>query len=98
MQNKKTRKIIIDQYKLDILFRLGCPDSVIIGLLKTGKFTKTGDRLLDETLESLLTIKEFSNWVAIIIRLEKINILVNLVVNLVVNLTCKMVVNLVVKM
>lgn len=62
MQNKKTRKIIIDQYKLDILFRLGCPDSVIIGLLKTGKFTKTGDRLLDETLESLLTIKEFSNW------------------------------------
>ena len=62
MQYKNTKKIIIDQRKLELLFRLGCPDKQIIQLLKTGEYTSTGDNLIDETLESLLDIKVFENW------------------------------------
>ena len=61
MQYKKTKKIIIDKIKLDILFRLGCPDEKIITLLKTGIFEPTGDDLIDNNLESLIDYKEFEN-------------------------------------
>ena len=62
MQYKNATKIIIDKRKLDILIRLGCPDNQILELIKTGKFTKTGDSLIDETLECLADFKEFKNW------------------------------------
>ena len=62
MQYKNAKKIIIDKRKLDILIRLGCPDNQILELIKTGKFTKTGDSLIDETLECLADFKEFKNW------------------------------------
>lgn len=42
--------------------RLGCPDDVLLKLLKTGEVTQTGDSLIDEYLESMVDIKEFSNW------------------------------------
>lgn len=61
MQYKDTKKIVIDQRKLETLFRLGCPDAQIIQLLKTGTFTPTGDQLIDDTLESLLDHKIFNN-------------------------------------
>jgi hypothetical protein len=62
MQYKNATKIIIYKKKLDILIRLGCPDNQILQLLKTGKFTPTGDSLIDETLECLVDFKEFKNW------------------------------------
>ena len=62
MQYRSNIKIIIDKRKLDILFRLGCPDEKIIQVLKTGKFIKTGDSLIDETLETFADKKEFKNW------------------------------------
>ena len=62
MQYKNATKIIIDKRKLDVLIRIGCPDSQILQLIKTGKFTKTGDSLIDETLECLVDFKEFKNW------------------------------------
>lgn len=52
---------MVDQRKLETLFRLGCPDAQIIQLLKTGTFTPTGDQLLDDTLESLIDHKTFNN-------------------------------------
>ncbi len=62
MQYKNATKIIIDKRKLDILIRLGCPDNQILELIKIGKFTPTGDSLIDETLECLVDFKEFKNW------------------------------------
>lgn len=62
MQYKQNTKIIIDKRKLDILIRIGCPDDVLLNLIKTGSFEKTGDDLIDETLECLLDVKEFDNW------------------------------------
>lgn len=62
MQYKNVTKIIIDKRKLDVLIRLGCPDKQILELIKTGKFTKTGDSLIDETLECLIDLREFQNW------------------------------------
>ena len=62
MQYKQNQKIIIDRRKLDILIRLGCPDIQILELIKTGDFTRTGDSLIDETLECLIDIKDFDNW------------------------------------
>lgn len=62
MQYKSNTKIIIDKRKLDVLIRLGCPDKQILDLIKTGTFEKTGDRIIDETLECLVDIKEFDNW------------------------------------
>lgn len=62
MQYQKNIKIIIDKRKLDVLTRIGCPDEKILSLLKTGKFEPTGDKLIDETLECLIDIKEFDNW------------------------------------
>lgn len=62
MQYQKNIKIIIDKRKLDVLTRIGCPDEKILSLLKTGKFEPTGDKLIDETLECLVDIREFDNW------------------------------------
>ena len=52
---------MIDERKLEILFRLGCPDAQIIELLKTKTFTPTGDKLIDDTLECLIDCKQFDN-------------------------------------
>ena len=62
MQYKQTTKIIIDKRKLDVLIRLGCPDTQILELIKTGNFTRTGDNLIDETLECLIDVRDFDNW------------------------------------
>lgn len=61
MQYKDTKKIMIDQRKLETLFRIGCPDNLIIELLKTRTFTPTGDSLIDDNLESLLDYRYFVN-------------------------------------
>jgi len=52
---------MLDQRKLETLFRIGCPDNLIIELLKTGTFTPTGDSLIDDNLESLIDHKIFNN-------------------------------------
>ena len=62
MQNKTNTKIIIDKLKLDTLCRLGCSDEVLLKLIKTGIYEPTGDSLVDQYLESLLTVKTFDNW------------------------------------
>lgn len=62
MQYKNATKIIIDKRKLEILIRLGCPDEVLLGYIKTGKYKKTNDKLVDEILESLIDFKDFKNW------------------------------------
>lgn len=62
MQNKTNTKIIIDKLKLDTLCRLGCSDEVLLKLIKTGIYEPTGDSLIDQYLESLLTVKTFDNW------------------------------------
>lgn len=61
MQYKDTKKIVIDQRKLEVLFRLGCPDTQIIQMLRTGKHDPTGDTLIDDTLDCLLDHKTFNN-------------------------------------
>ena len=62
MQYKTTKKILIDKRKLDILLRLNCPKDVLYDVIIYNKITKTGDDLIDDNLESLIDIKEFSNW------------------------------------
>lgn len=62
MQYRTTKKIVIDEQKLIILTRLGCPDDRLLSVIKTGKFEKTGDEIIDETLECLVDKKEFQNW------------------------------------
>lgn len=62
MQYKNSKKLLIDQRKLESLFRLGCPDKQIIDLLKTGTFESTGDSLIDDMLESLIDYRVFENW------------------------------------
>lgn len=61
MQYQTNVKIVIDKRKLDTLIRLGVPDSSLIELLKTGKATPTGDMLVDDYLETVMTIKSFSS-------------------------------------
>lgn len=62
MQYKTNIKIIVDKRKLDILLRLKCPEEILWEAIKTGEVHKTGDSLIDETLETLVDIKEFKNW------------------------------------
>ena len=62
MQYKDITKIIIDKRKLDILVRLGCPDKNLLERIKTGKVIKTGDKLIDDTLECLIDVRNFDNW------------------------------------
>lgn len=62
MQLRKTKKLVIDYDKLQVLFRLGCDDSLIIDALKLKSLRKTGDRLIDDILESFIDYREFDNW------------------------------------
>ncbi|MBO7712657.1 MAG: hypothetical protein J6S85_03755 [Methanobrevibacter sp.] len=62
MQYRNITKLVIDKRKLDILMRIGCPDEQLLQLIKTGKFDKTGDKLIDDTLECLIDFKSFKNW------------------------------------
>lgn len=62
MQYRSNTKILIDKRKLDLLIRLGCPDKQLLEIIKTGTFTPTGDKLIDDTLECLIDIKDFNNW------------------------------------
>lgn len=62
MQARKTKKLVIDYDKLQVLFRLGCDDSLIIDALKLKPLHKTGDELIDGILESLIDYREFVNW------------------------------------
>lgn len=62
MRYKNTTKILIDKRKLDILIRLNCPKQNIVDLILDNKLTLTGDKLIDENLETLIDIKEFQNW------------------------------------
>jgi len=62
MQYKNSQKIIIDKRKLDIILRFGNYDKQLLELIKTGTFTKTGDDLVDDTLDCLIDIKSFENW------------------------------------
>lgn len=62
MQSRITKKIIIDEQKLNVLVRLGCPDDRLLSVIKTGKFEKVGDNIIDEILECLVDRKEFKNW------------------------------------
>ena len=62
MQARKTKKLVIDYDKLQVLFRLGCDDSLIINALKLKSLHKTGDELIDGILESLIDYREFVNW------------------------------------
>ena len=62
MQFRTTKKIVIDEQKLTVLIRLGCPDDRLLSVIKTGKFEKTGDKIIDEILECLVDRKEFKNW------------------------------------
>jgi hypothetical protein len=54
--------MIIDRRKLEVLIRIGCPDEQLLQLIKTGTFTKTGDNLIDDTLECLIDMRDFDNW------------------------------------
>ena len=58
MQYKNNIKISIDKRKLEILLRVGCPENVIWETIKTGKITKTGDKLIDDNLETFMDIKK----------------------------------------
>ena len=62
MQFRTTKKLIIDEQKLSVLIRLGCPDDRLLSVIKTGKFEKTGDEIIDEILECFVDRKEFKNW------------------------------------
>lgn len=62
MQFRTTKKLIIDEQKLSVLIRLGCPDDRLLSVIKTGKFEKTGDKIIDEILECFVDRKEFKNW------------------------------------
>lgn len=62
MQNKTTKKIIIDATKLETLLRLGCSEKVISDYIIHDKLTKQKDELINTILESLIDRKTFSNW------------------------------------
>ena len=62
MQYKQTQKILIDKRKLDILIRLNCPKENIYEAIVNNKIIYTNDKLIDETLETLVDIKVFKNW------------------------------------
>ena len=62
MQQRISKKIIVDFNKLRSLFRINCPEHLIIQALKLDPVEKTGDELIDDLLESLVDYKEFDNW------------------------------------
>ena len=62
MQYKNSVKIVIDKRKFEMAIRLGCDDKLLLAVIKNGFTTPTGDALLDELLETMIDVKEFSNW------------------------------------
>lgn len=52
--SEKPQNLILNKRTLEILFRIGCPESEIISLLKTGVYTKTNDELIDDLLNELI--------------------------------------------
>lgn len=62
MQCRISRRILIDEQKLEILLRLGVKNDIIFDTICGKKNAKTGDKIIDEILESLITKKEFKNW------------------------------------
>ena len=62
MQYKNSVKIVIDKRKFEMAIRLGCDDKLLLEVIKNGFTTPTGDALLDELLETMIDVKEFSNW------------------------------------
>lgn len=62
MQYRKNAKMLIDRRKLEILIRLNCPDKQLLQVIKTGEFDRTGDALIDDTLECLIDYRDFDNW------------------------------------
>lgn len=62
MQNRKTKKIIVDAVKLETLLRLGCPESVIFEKISNDKISSQQDDLINTLLESLTDIREYQNW------------------------------------
>lgn len=62
MQQKTSKKLIVDYNKLRSLFRFNCPENLIIQALKLEPIEPTGDELIDDILESLVDYKEFDNW------------------------------------
>lgn len=62
MQYKSNTKILIDKRKFETLLRLNCPKQILIDLIFENKLSLTGDKLIDDNLESLIEEKEFRNW------------------------------------
>lgn len=62
MRFKITRNIIVNEQKLELLLRLGCNNDVIFAVICGKKVAKTGDKIIDELLESLVSKKEHQNW------------------------------------
>ena len=62
MQQKTTKKIIIDATKLETLLRLGCPEKVISEYIIHNTLNRQKDELINTILESLIDRKTFSNW------------------------------------
>lgn len=48
------QNIILNKRTLEILFRIGCPETEIINVLKTGAHASTGDNLIDDLLDELV--------------------------------------------
>lgn len=62
MKFRIARHIIVDEQKLDLLLRLGCNNDTIFAVICGKKVAKTGDKIIDELLESLASKKEHKNW------------------------------------
>lgn len=62
MRYRITRNIIVDEQKLELLLRLGCNNDIIFDVICGKKDVKTGDKIIDEILESLVSKKEYKNW------------------------------------
>lgn len=62
MQNRKTKKIIVDAVKLETLLRLGCPPDIIFEKISKDIVSTTQDYLINTLLESLTDVREYQNW------------------------------------
>lgn len=62
MKYRTDKHIIIDERKLETLIRLGCDKNTIFDAICGNNLKKTGDKLLDEILESLASKKIYTNW------------------------------------
>lgn len=62
MKYKTETHIVIDARKLDILLRLGCSEQVIFAKICGKNVKSSGDKLIDETLDCLVSRKTYTNW------------------------------------